>query len=454
MKTIFFTFAPLLICAIHVSAQISITQDDLPAANDTLRFSIALAQEEYDFSTTGENYNWDFSDLQFQTQGLDEYYTVSSVNFLMGFIFPGSIAQKMSGQFPIDDIDLPVEDFYVVYNKNNARYMVEGFFFIASGFPIHLEYTSNDYVYNLPLQYQDTDSTAFAGEQSLGDTVNLTRSGYRINEVDGWGNIITPYGEFECIRVKTILYEYDSLFVASLPEPMVLERKTLEYKWLAKNEKIPVMQASFLMLEDGDQMPLDVRYRDIYREPEEIQAPVASFHADKTNISAGDTVSFFNSSTPLHEINTYQWKFNPATAAYHQDTDSISIEPVVAFPEAGEYSVTLIAENTAGMDSLVRENYILVEAEEPSDIGDVAGAEGKVMVYLNDKGTLLHIKELTFEGFLYIYDITGRMALQQELAGYSNHSVNTSVLSAGSYIIQIVNETNTHPPVKVKIVKP
>ncbi len=436
-----------------LNAQITITQDDLPAINDTLRYSIAMPLEGYDFTQTGEDYVWDFSDIQFQTQRLDEYVSVNSVSFIMGLLFgSGSIAQKVTDLLPLDDFEVDVEDFYAVYTKNTQQYTQEGFFFIYAGFPVPLIYTTKDIVYEFPLTYMDNDSTAFAGNLSLGDTLHFEREGYRINEADGWGTVLTPYGEFDCLRVKTTLYESDSLYWESFPNPVVLRRTTVQYKWLAGNEKIPVMEASFLQMENENQVFMGVRYRDIYRDPIEMEAPMADFYAGNTQPAINDTVFFFNLSTPGHDVNTYQWSFEPDHVEFLQQTHAESPEPVVAFLQPGNYTVTLTAENETDSDTYTRPDYIEV-TDTITGIYPYHELADTPTAVITHQGQFLEIKFGNTTGTLTLYDTHGRELLHRENLSFNRAQTDISGLSPGTYIVKMVTQQQKEKSYTIKFIK-
>lgn len=80
--------------------------------------------------------------------------------------------------------------------------------------------------------------------------------------------------------------------------------------------------------------------------------PVASFSANQTTVCANQTIDFTNQST---NSTSWQWSFpggNPST--------STSQNPQIQYPGSGTYSVTLIATNSGGIDTLVKTNYITV----------------------------------------------------------------------------------------------
>ncbi len=57
------------------------------------------------------------------------------------------------------------------------------------------------------------------------------------------GTIITPYGTFDALRVKTKLDIIDTVFVAQFGLGTIIPRPTqYEYSWFANGQGIPVMQ--------------------------------------------------------------------------------------------------------------------------------------------------------------------------------------------------------------------
>jgi PKD repeat protein len=82
-------------------------------------------------------------------------------------------------------------------------------------------------------------------------------------------------------------------------------------------------------------------------------APLALYSAGLNNICAGRCVNFTNLSM---NGNTYQWMFPGANTA-----SSTAVNPQgICYPTAGNYSVTLIATNNFGSDTITLPNYITV----------------------------------------------------------------------------------------------
>ncbi len=429
--------------------QTAITQADLPSLNDTLRYSIANHTPGIDFQETGENFTWDFSMLLPLDQGVEQYISVSSYNTLLGFVFgSSSFASPIDGQLPLEEVEADANDFHAVYLKNEQAFTQEGYFFSMDDVPVPLKYTSKDVIYRLPIEYDQYDSTAFAANLASGDTIFYARQGYRINETDGWGMITTPYGRFDCLRVKTTLYEEDSLYMASLPEPLSIKRTTIIFKWLAKDEKFPVMEASFSLSDDGTLIPFSLRYRDVYRLISE--APVAGFYAEDTTPMINETVKFYNTSTPDHTFNTYQWLIEPMEVEFLEVTSASSAEPSVIFKEPGEYTVTLVAHNDAGSDTLIKIDYIQV-SDTLTSISNIPTENISSTVFIKDYGNILRINYKRKPSLAIIYDMTGKQMMH--INSPTRH-INISGLNSGNYILQLIRNTPAIESEAIKFIKP
>lgn len=70
----------------------------MPSAGDTVRKSFALDFTGIDFSVTGENYLWDFSQLKPASQTVDTFVTVSSVPFFISIGFHTQYCSKCSAE--------------------------------------------------------------------------------------------------------------------------------------------------------------------------------------------------------------------------------------------------------------------------------------------------------------------------------------------------------------------
>lgn len=425
----------LLSAAWYLPAQIIITSTDLPSAGDTLRYSMSVQFQEFDFTTGNAQHQWDFGGLQHISQGIEDYRTVTSVNWFLGtFVFPSSMAIQALPDLPLEDFGLEPEDFWSVFKKTNSLYTQEGFFMIYQGLPLPLKYSQADRIYNLPLEYDHQSSHPFSGIISLGDTLSLSREGVRTTHADAWGTLTTPYGTFETLRLKVVLWEKDSLYWQTLEQPLTLERTTTRYVWLAKNEKLPVLEASYIQFFDEQEPALfSIRYRDIYREPLQTEAPVADFTAQITEVNINELIHLQNLSTPDHDVNHYIWSYSPATPSFHEGTHNNSVHPIISFPAAGSYTVQLEALNDAGQDIITRVQYL--EVKDPLSSPLVNPYNLKPSWYITRE--TLWLQNAPEDGTIAIFDMQGRLLLRQGWKHDAEPSVNITSLKSGIYIVQI-----------------
>ena len=72
----------------------------------------------------------------------------------------------------------------------------------------------------------------------------------------------------------------------------------------------------------------------------------------------GDSLNFINRS--INDTASL-WNISPSTYSYVNNTDSLSRNPFISFLDSGFYTISLIAYNSFGSDTLTRVNYIKVD---------------------------------------------------------------------------------------------
>ncbi|MFM9056129.1 MAG: T9SS type A sorting domain-containing protein, partial [Bacteroidota bacterium] len=88
----------------------------------------------------------------------------------------------------------------------------------------------------------------------------------RINVVDGWGSLTTPFGTFNTLRVLTTLTGEDSVFLDTLGFGFTFPRPlNREYKWIANGQDIPVLQINTTQQLFGQETVTRIKYRDSLR---------------------------------------------------------------------------------------------------------------------------------------------------------------------------------------------
>ncbi len=84
----------------------------------------------------------------------------------------------------------------------------------------------------------------------------------------------------------------------------------------------------------------------------------ADFSASSTSICNGGSLVFTDASTPVPS--SWNWTVSPNTYSFVGGTNASSQNPEIQFNAAGNYTITLIASNASGPDTITKSNYISV----------------------------------------------------------------------------------------------
>lgn len=242
-----------------LSAQITITKSDVPVAGDSFQYmTVQPIGAGVNVNNTGANTIWNFTNLTKNDSTMVRYYRSSQTPY--GFYFLNTMGQKIAddlgfGQFSFKDV-------YSFYKATNSAFTAEGTGFKFNNIPLAGFYTEEDHIYRFPLTYGKTDSGDFRVVVQIPGLGKYSQSGTRKNYVDGWGKITLPNGNpLDCIRLKSVLTQTDSISVTQpFPVSFGFPSSRVEYKWLTKTDKVPVLELSGTELM-GNFTPTSVRYR-------------------------------------------------------------------------------------------------------------------------------------------------------------------------------------------------
>jgi len=228
------------------NAQITITQSDMPSTGDSTRRSTNISTFGADYTSTGANYSWDFSALFPLTQTVDNFVSVSSVPFLYQLIFIPNIVANLAmpmGEFNLIP-GLEVADPYFFYKKSSSSYNDVGFAVTINSIPLPIKYDTPDVLYKLPMAYGNVDSSYSGFQLGVPDLGYAGIDRKRVNHVDGWGELTTPYGTFNVIRLKSQVFETDTVYIDSISFGTTINRNYTEYKWLGNGFDAPLLQVT------------------------------------------------------------------------------------------------------------------------------------------------------------------------------------------------------------------
>lgn len=176
-----------------------------------------------------------------------------------------------------------------------------------------------------------------------------------------------------------------------------------------------------------------------------VTAPVAQFTANQTTAPQNSTISFTDQST--NAPTSWNWSVSPASGwTYANGTNTASQHPQMNFTDAGTYTVTLTASNSAGSDSEVKSSYITI-----TDINGVEESElSNISIYPNPTNSVVYVnlKEINVLSVM-ITDVTGRI-ITQDFNPSGLIEFELSDESKGVYFVKINSENNS---ITQKVVK-
>ncbi len=285
-----YTLSLSFLAILGASAQITIGLNEMPSASDQLVRVRAVTNPFINYGATGAAHTWDFSNLAANTGDTTNYQTVASTNFVYAIVyadifFNGNRANhaKQGTDIAFSNL-LPITNPYTFRYRTSALYKTVGYGVELSGLPVPIIFDEHDVIYELPLAYGNTSASHSSYHI---DIPNVGYYGFqqdRANEVDGWGVITTPGGEFDVLRVKTTLTMRDSIAGFTINRPV-----TREYKWLAQGLRVPVLQVNTTTL-FGLEVVTAIYYYDVPRTIN-VVAPLA------TTICPGATLPVHYEST-------------------------------------------------------------------------------------------------------------------------------------------------------------
>lgn len=235
--------------ALASSAQITVTQADMPTNTTNLVRTRALANPFVNFTNTGPNQNWNYATLQAQGQENETYQSLPSTGIPFVLVFSDFFLNPNRANHVKPGTDgalidlLPVDNPYTFRFRNASVYKTVGYGFTVAGLPLPVVFDQHDVIYQLPLQFGNSFSGTSSWNVSLPDLFYYGYSQTRTTTVDGWGTVTTPGGTWNALRVKSVIDGRDSIQVDALSLGFAIDRpRVTEYKWLANGVRTPVLQ--------------------------------------------------------------------------------------------------------------------------------------------------------------------------------------------------------------------
>ena len=268
---------PIFFLLTNISAaQISLQENDFSSAGDTVRISNSV-QVDYDPSQTGEGLTWDYSSLSANSQFLREFTSIgfSPVQFTFGILAPTPYQATYfipENTIPLDQLNgfLPVElsDARSYLKSSQDSITRVGFSVKVSGVDVAFKSDTIETKYKFPIDYQQQFTTrgyTFIDLNPAAD-FKIKQHRYVTSIIDGYGQLVLPFGTFEVLRLKREINEIDSVYQTFFGSgewfgaPPIL---TTEYEWLGENAK-DVLLKIVVNNQNGVSQIQGIEYQDTY----------------------------------------------------------------------------------------------------------------------------------------------------------------------------------------------
>lgn len=260
-------------------SQITLDKNDFADAGDTARISISAANFNIDYSYTDTNALWDYSDLEWQTQQVNEFLNPLFINPAYSLVFANTPITPNRSNVATQEGNLLTEipllnsiftESYNFYYKTDSFYRWRGIGMRVSGFPSPVPMNHSDTVYHFPIQFGNKDTSRADYDVDIPQLGSYTHKQVRYNHVDGWGTLITPFGSFDVLRLVSEVRGSDSLYIDSVQFGFKVNNAVnREYKWLGKGQLVPLLQINTTQVSVGPfpgfEFVTEVLYRDSTR---------------------------------------------------------------------------------------------------------------------------------------------------------------------------------------------
>ena len=388
-----FTPLLLLLFPLGLSAQITLTQENVPAAGDTLFYARDTAATGINIGVAGPAQIWDFSQLQ-----ANEYFQrIASDTFMDPDVknYPGANLIITSEQ---------VKTF--IQSSDTAVYILGGGVPEAAAFGLEVvPFIPPQKLFEFPTAYGNSFSNYYSVDATVDgslilpgvDSFRVIRRANATVTVDGYGTVKTPYNNFDALRQKTETINTDSVYakvfgswISFLADTSIV----VQYQWLSSETKGEVVTVYF---DSNTGMISNVEF---FLDVDNASAPIAAFTFE--DLGEG-TLVFSDQSSNAPE--SWQWTFGDGGTAEGPN-------PEYTYALAGEYQVCLTVNNIIGSNQTCQ--TITVDL-----VNGAPDPELKIQlsVWPNPANHLVWIRPqgLESENFVFkLFNMQGQLILQRQ----------------------------------------
>lgn len=228
-------------------AQITITKNDMPSANQNFELRGANSTAQDDYQLSGASQTWNFTHLiPTDTQTIECLPIIGAGPIIVYFFsFPTATYATKGADLPLPSASpVTVTNLYNFFKASNSSFSILGFGASISGIPTPIQYDTVDVVYNFPMNFGDNHVNRSQFTINIPTIGSIKETRRRENFVEGWGTLKLPNGmDYQVLKIKSVSEITDNIAIDALPFPIPpIPRNETEYKWLAAGSGVPLLQ--------------------------------------------------------------------------------------------------------------------------------------------------------------------------------------------------------------------
>ena len=232
MKKKYYIIVAVYLISLAITAQPVITHNgNAPQIGET--YHLAGDNGSYDPGPAGANQNWDFSDITPTFSTSSTAVTPESTPYASEFP-EATIAFAQEGNETFIYSQISTSAMMNVGLGNDPG---------SGGDILIIHYTDPVKLMKYPFAYSDTYTDSYYTSYSLMEGMLTHEWGNITVTADAWGNVSTPEGTFNALRVKSERIYTDSIWVSGIFISAITYTQT-DYQWYTSTSHAPVMSVS------------------------------------------------------------------------------------------------------------------------------------------------------------------------------------------------------------------
>ena len=408
-----------LITIIPLSAQITLTSEDVPQIGDELIYFGDTAVQNIVPSPPGINQNWDFTQLSPQDTFSNRVVAVSEA--------------PDAELFPEANIALEFDTIFLYANLSDTALLNLGTAvdILGTGMPFLVRLEPYQKLFEFPTSagtnFDQTYRLSIDADGSfIGfDSVRFTRQTFQRTSADASGTLRTPAETYQALRLRTVSENTDSIFIQQLGVwiPISVDRSTTtQYNWVIEGGPGIAMT----MFIDSAGRAERINWLDSFNQGGESMAPVAQFSIDD---QGGGVFTFADQST--NNPTSWQWDFGDGTSSTVQN-------PSHTYTENGTFDVCLTVTNPAGSNTTCQTVDVTVTSI------DVLKKEYGFQLFPNPAGDQLQLRWTDTDQSAPVIDfrnLSGQTVYRAILSNLTR--IDTSTWPGGIYLFRVYSSEGT-----------